>query len=413
MSLVVNVSPIKWSSFRLTNTASGKRIRCTVYGATRKEVTEKLRALQRQVDDGVNVSPNHETVEQFMQRWLDEVIVHKRPRTLESYQGTAKLHIYPHVGSVRLQQLKVEHVQRMVLTLVEKKLGARSIEYAVLVLSRALNCAIRWERISKNVARLVQLPEVSQHKLVPLTIPQAQQLLQAVKGERFELIYRIALSLGLRRGEVLGLQWGDIDFEAKSVTISGALQRQNKKLNRTEPKTRAGHRTIPLPAILLKMVLAHRDRQRAERAEVGARWLDLDYVFTTPIGTPVEPRNLNRHFKEMLIRAKLPDMRFHDLRHSAATLLIAQGVHARVIAEILGHTDIRLTMNLYGHVADETQRHAVNKLDTVYGETPEKKEAEDAEQPPEGKEDRLAEGKEAGENEGGEGDENEGDEARN
>jgi integrase len=193
-------------------------------------------------------------------------------------------------------------------------------------------------------------------------------LLAAVAGHRLEALYRIALALGLRRGEVLGLLWANIDRTKKTLRITGALQRVQGRLERSEPKTRAGARTLLLPDVLVDLLAEHQRRQAEERLVWGAEWQDHDLVFPTERGTPMEPSNLNRHFKIALKRAGLPaTTRFHDLRHSCATFLIAQGVHPRVVMEILGHSQISLTMNTYGHVLPETQREATTKVADLFG----------------------------------------------
>jgi integrase len=169
---------------------------------------------------------------------------------------------------------------------------------------------------------------------------------------------------------VLGLRWADIDFEKQTLRITGALQRVQGKLERSEPKTRAGARTLLLPDVLVKLLAAHKQRQDEERAFWGAEWQEHDLVFPTERGTPMEPSNLHRHFKLALKRAGLPHAtRFHDLRHTCATFLIAQGIHPRVVMEILGHSQISLTMNIYGHVLPETQREATTKVADLFGKS--------------------------------------------
>ncbi|NJN17253.1 MAG: site-specific integrase [Oscillochloris sp.] len=199
--------------------------------------------------------------------------------------------------------------------------------------------------------------------LAPLTLEQAHVLLNAVKGHRLEALYRVALSLGLRRGEVLGVRWVDVDFTQRTLRVATALQRQDGKLVLSEPKTRSSARTLPLPEVLVQTLQVHQQAQERQRAELGDAWNEHGMVFPTEVGTPLEPRNLIRHFKGVLKRAGLPEStRFHDLRHSCATFLIAQGVHPRVVMEILGHSQISVTMNTYGHVVPAAQRQAVEGI---------------------------------------------------
>jgi len=339
---------------------NGKRRRKVVYGKTRKEVADKLKALHHDQADGINTAPDQQTVAQFLDRWLRDVVARRnKPRTHESYSEMVRLHIVPYIGHQRLQKLLPEHVLALMNALSEKGLSPRTVQYARTILVQALNQAVKWGHVPRNVATLVDAPRVEQHKIEPLTLQQTQALLLAVKGRRLEALYRIALSLGLRRGEVLALWWENIDFEARTLRVEATLQRVRGELVRSMPKTRSGKRLLPLPATLVKALQAHRDKQQG----------DSPYVFTSTHGTPIEPRNLIREFKAILKQAGLPETtRFHDLRHSCATFLIAQGVHPRVIMEILGHAQISTTMNIYGHVLPDTHREATDKLDDLLGD---------------------------------------------
>jgi integrase len=202
------------------------------------------------------------------------------------------------------------------------------------VIRRALNVAVRWQLIAVNPATLVDAPKAAQHEITPLTAAEARRLIQAAEGDRMQARWLVGLALGLRQGEALGLSWEDVDLE----------------------------RTIPLPGQLAAALQDHRDRQAKERAAAGSLWQASECVFTTPIGTPVDPRNDFREFRKLLARAGLPPVRLHDLRHTAASLLLAQHVPARVVMEILGHSQISLTMNTYSHVAPEVSREAADRM---------------------------------------------------
>lgn len=198
------------------------------------------------------------------------------------------------------------------------------------MLQRALNRAVKWELVTRNVVLATDPPTSRARTITPLSEAEARRLLAAVAGHRLEALYRIALSLGLRRGEVLGLLWADIDFNKKTLRVSGALQRVQGKLERSEPKTRAGARTLLLPDVLVELLAEHQQRQAEERTFRGAEWKEHDLVFPAERGTPMEPSNLHRHFKLVLKRAGLPlTTRFHDLRHSCATFLMMRSVGAK------------------------------------------------------------------------------------
>lgn len=292
---------------------------------------------------------------------------HRRPRTYSSYADTVRLHLKPRLGHHQLAKLTAAQVQAMINTMAATG-GTRIAQYTRGVLQQALNRAVKWDLVSRNVVLATDRPRNIPRTITPLTEEQAQQLLEAVTGHRLEALYRLALALGLRRGEVLALRWVDINLDQQTLQISGSLQRVQGKLVRSEPKTKAGARTFLLPEVLVELLADHQRQQVEERQIWGEEWADHGLVFPAERGTPLEPRNLHRHFKLALKRAGLPvTTRFHDLRHSCATFLIAQGVHPRVVMEILGHSQISLTMNTYGHVQSETQRDATSKVAGMFG----------------------------------------------
>jgi integrase len=366
---------------------NGKRKRKTIYGKTRKEVADKLKRLLHEREQGINIAPERQTVQQFLERWLEQVIKpHRRARTYESYAQLTRLYLVPHIGGRQLSALTPEQAQAMFNHLLAEgsadgqPLTAQTVRHIRAVLRRALNQALKWNQVTRNVATLVELPRVERPPIAPLTPEQCAILLAALAGHRLEALYRIALSLGLRKGEVIGLRWKDVDLDAKLLRVTGAIQRQSGKLTRSAPKSQAGTRTLALPDVLVAVLHAHRERQAEERAVLGADWHEHDLVFPSNVGTPLEPRNLSRHFKLVLKKAGLPETtRFHDLRHSCATLLIAQGVHPRIVMEILGHSQISLTMNTYGHVLAESHREATTRVAGLFAslERPNEREPED------------------------------------
>ncbi len=204
-----------------------------------------------------------------------------------------------------------------------------------------------------------------------LTPIEAQRLLQAAQDDRLAALWRVALSLGLRRGETLGLRWCDVDLDNGTLRITVNLQRINGKLVLVKPKTKESQRTLPLPTSLIPALRQHKVWQLQEKLLAGSRWRDHDLVFCTSVGTPISPRNLLRSLQALLDRAGLPRMRFHDLRHSCATLLLAQGVPVKVVQEILGHTDPRVTLGIYQHVVMEDRRQAAAIMDVLLGEAQE------------------------------------------
>lgn len=196
---------------------------------------------------------------------------------------------------------------------------------------------------------------------------EARQLLAAAQDDRLGALYSVALALGLRQGEALGLSWEDVDFESRRLHVRHGLQRIAGQLKLVEPKTRQSRRTIALPAIVVDALQHHKARQSQERLLAGTRWRETGLVFTSTIGTPIEVGNLRRSFWRLLDKAGLPRMRFHDLRHSCASLLLVQGVPARVVMETLGYSNISITMDTYTHVLPELQRQAADAMDRALG----------------------------------------------
>jgi integrase len=194
------------------------------------------------------------------------------------------------------------------------------------------------------------------------TPDEARRFINAVRDERLEALYLLTITLGLRRGEVLGLKWTEVDFDVLTLQIKPALQRVNGRLELSETKTERSRRPLPLLDFVTKSLRHHRTRQLEERLIAGSGWHDSGFAFTTRIGTPIDPANLLDDFKRILKKAELPDIRFHDLRHSAASLLLALNIHPRVVMELLGHSQISLTMNTYSHVVPGLLREAVDKL---------------------------------------------------
>lgn len=347
---------------------NGKRRRKIIYGKTEKEVIARRKTLHLQQELGVDVTTERKTVAQICEEWLETVIKpNRRPRTYESYTDMVRRHILPAIGQRPVSKLTPDEVQRMLNTLSASGLSPRTVRYARAILRKALHQAMQWNYIFRNVATMVEVPRVEKFKIQPLTVEQAQSLLDSVQGHRLESLYRVALSLGLRRGEILGLRWCDVDLNTRMLRIEVALQRVQGRLELSAPKTESSVRSLPLPEVLVRSLHAHRQRQAQESLRLGDAWHDHGLVFPSEVGTPMEPRNLLRHFKAVLKTAGLPTtIRFHDLRHSCGTFLIAQGVHPRVVMEILGHSQISVAMNTYGHVFPETQRQAVETVDALF-----------------------------------------------
>jgi integrase len=203
------------------------------------------------------------------------------------------------------------------------------------------------------------------YEIRPFTPEEARQFLTAVRGDRLEALYSVALTMGLRQGEALGLRWQDVDLAMGYVHIKKQLQRFDGKLQLVEPKTPRSRRALALPASIVAALREHKKHQLDERHAAGERWQDSDLVFTTDRGRPIDGTVVSHHFHRVLDRAGLAQRRFHDLRHSCATLLLVQGVSARVVMDVLGHSQIALTMNTYTHVIPELRKEAPERMEAL------------------------------------------------
>lgn len=358
----------RWAGAISLGYLGGTLKRKTVYGTTRKEVQERMTRLLHEKQSGLPVVGEKQKLGEFLADWLENWVKPTvKPKTFSSYADTVRLHLVPSLGRVTLTKLTPQHVQAMLNERLGSGLSARTVAYIRSVLGIALARALKLGLVHRNVVDLVDRPNVARCEIQPLTVEQSRALLVAAKDHRLGALFSVALALGLRKGEALGLRWTDVDFDAASVVISGALQRIGGSLVRTETKNNASRRMLRVPAATLKSLREHRVRQMEERLAAGDKWRDSGLVFTTTVGTPLDPRNVLRHFARVLAAAGIAHVRFHDLRHSCATLLLAQGVSARVVQDILGHSAIRVTMDVYSHVMPSMRADAARAMDSILG----------------------------------------------
>lgn len=344
----------------------GQRIRKTFTAATRAEVQAKLNQALRDHALGLPVVVERQTVAQFLHRWLeDSARPAVRPKTFESYSQLVKLYLAPDLGNIPLAKLTPQHVQKCLNDRLTSGLSARTVQYIHAVLRRALNQALRWGMVSRNVATLVTPPKLRRPEFQSFTREQAQCFLASIQEDRLEALYTVALALGLREGEAFGLRWQDVDLDNGLLCVRQCLTRTKDGPVFGPPKTERSRRTIPLPAVCIAALQRHRARQEQERLLAGSRWQEHGLVFTTTIGTPLDSANVLKRFRAALKAAGLPPMRFHDLRHSCASLLLAQGVHPRVVMEVLGHSQISLTLDTYSHVYMSVKQEAAAKMDAI------------------------------------------------
>lgn len=339
-------------------------------------MSAKLRRALATADSGADIATTGRvpTLEQWLSHWLDEIASRRvRPSTLATYRGYVQNRIIPELGKHRLDRLQPEHLERFYHRLEAEGLAAATVLEIHHIVSRALKVAMQRGKVARNVATLVDAPSVQQREVQPLTVEEARAVLACAVPLRNASRWSVALALGLRQGEALGLLWDDVDLDAGILRVRNALQRQRGRgLVLVAPKSRAGRRSIPLPAELLQSLHIHKTAQTAERLRAGSTWQDQGFVFATPTGSPVDPRNDHATWKRLLETAGVRPARLHDARHTAATLLLTQGVPARVAMEILGHSQASLTLGTYSHVSTELSRDATTRVgDALWQSTPE------------------------------------------
>lgn len=351
-----------WAASISVDTPQGRK-RKYFYGKTRKEVQEKLASALHERQQGTIITTPNQTVGQFLTDWLT---VHKptvRARTYERYEGFVRLHVIPTIGRVQLQKLSAQHIQSLYARKLEEKLSPTTVNTLHMMLHRALKDAVRWGLVARNVCDLVSPPRRAHYEFKPLTLEQAHKLLTALHGHNMEALFVLALTTGMRRGEILALKWQDINFTQNMLQVRRIFTRApGQRYVEAQPKTDKSRRSVMLPSITTELLKQHRIHQLEAKLQAGEFWEEHDLVFCTSLGTPLNPNKVLERFKTVLKKAGLPDMRFHDLRHSAATMLLSVGVHPKVVQELLGHNQISMTMDTYSHVLPTMQKDAMDKM---------------------------------------------------
>jgi integrase len=339
--------------------------RKVLHAGTRAEVARELARVLGQRDAGTLVVGKSPSMAEFLEQWLECVIQPNRAVwTWRGYRAAVRVHVVPELGAVRVDRLTPQHIVRLLNRMQEKGASPKTVNNVRALLRSALTTAVRWSLVSRNVASLTDARESERPDIKPFTPAEAKAFLQAVHGDRLEALYRVALTMGLRQGEVLGLRWLDVDFEGGTLHVGEQLHRVGGKLVRVPLKTVRSRRTLAVPKFVVESLTEHRRRQLAEQRSTKS-WSDTGYIFTTIAGEPLEARTVLRWFRRILDEAGIRPVRFHDLRHSTATLLLVQGVAPRVVMEILGHSQIATTMNIYTAVVPELQREAAARMDDL------------------------------------------------
>lgn len=359
----------RWCAELYITEADGRRVRRQVYGKTRAQAEEKLVDLRNRSLAGVPLTPSHLTVEAFLNEWLTQIVAQRvRPNTLKAYRFYADRYLIPDLGRQKLGKLTARQVRLYLETLKQREIGVRTIRYVHATLRAALEDAMREELLEKNVAKLVRPPSAPKSERHPLAVDEIRALFKATRDDRLHAMFVVLALLGLRRSELLGLRWEDVDLVGGSIQIRCGLHRVDGELRLMPTKTARSQRTIPLPAPALTALRNHLAGQEREREQLGPRWPDSGFVFTTPIGTPIDPDNCSKQVRAGLVRAGVRTVRMHDFRHGCVSVLLALGVPPRTVMEIAGHSGLEMTMNVYAHVSLEDKREALDRLGSLFEE---------------------------------------------
>lgn len=340
---------------------------------TKKEATKAMIQKINELEQGTFVEPQKITFQAFLESWLDDYArVALKPSTFETYEIFTRKHIIPALGSHVLQQLQPMHLQRFYNEKLKSGridgtggLSPQTVKYFHSIIREALGHAVKWQLLNRNVAALVDPPSMRKKEINTFTVEEITCFLECAKEDRLYIAFLLAIYTGLRRGEILGLRWKDVDLVNRTASIRKNLVVIHSKPVLQDPKTRGSHRSVTLSSSTIEALQQHKEFQNEEKLLLGESYQDHDLVIATSLGTPVSPRNLLRSFYRILEKANLPKIRFHDFRHTHATLMLKQGEHPKVVSERLGHSNTRITMDIYSHVLPNMQQEAVDRFENM------------------------------------------------
>jgi integrase len=342
--------------------ATGKRRQKRVTARTRREVEVQAAELIQKSQTGF-VDAGKLTVRDFFEHWLETTAPTLRAVTVRRYRDLARLHIVGVIGNTSLAKLTAADVQRLYADRL-KRLSPTTVRYVHAVLHHALDDAVKWGLLARNVADTVEPPQRARNEMHVWSAEHVGCVLRTAGHDPLEAFWRLAIYTGMRRGELLALKWSDLELDAGALFVQRALSRgETSRLEEGEPKSQSGRRRIALSPSVVESLRRHRVRQLEYRLSIGDAYKDRGYVFVNETGGYVHPNTLYRRFRDLIARAGVPTIRFHDLRHTSATLLLAEGVHGKIVQERLGHANIAMTLDLYSHVSADMQRNAADTLE--------------------------------------------------
>jgi integrase len=354
----------RWCGQYTVQTSTGPKLKY-VYARTKAEAAAKLRKAMADRDAGLHFADQNQTLGDYLDRWLSNSVRGSvKKRTFERYEEMVRIHIKPLLGTKKLGKLRPADVQHLYRERLDSGLSAGTVRHVHVTLHKAPKRAVQWNLVPTNVTEAVDVPKASKEEPLSLSVEQVKALLEATKGERFEALFVLAVHTGMRQGELLGLKWDDVDFERGEIHVKRTLVAGKGGFSFGEPKSAKGRRTVALTPAALEALEHHRERQREESVMMVGLWEENGLVFPNRLGKPMDHNNIyHRDLKRVRERAGLPPaLRFHDLRHTFATLMLSNGESLNVVQETLGHSQASTTLDVYGHVLPNHQKQAMSRL---------------------------------------------------
>jgi len=335
---------------------------------TKKEAEKRLSELFHQLDTGTFMKPSKTTLAEFLERWLaDYAKPNLSPRGFERYESIARVHLIPAIGNIPLTQLRPEHLQKHYTDKLNTGLSARTVRYLHVVTHKALQTAVKWGLVSRNVADGVDVPRARRTEMQTWDEDDITRFLEGAKDSRYYALFYTALYTGMRRSELLGLKWNDVDLILGEVSVTRSLHHlRDGSYIFTEPKSAKSRRTIALPPSAILTLREHHEKQKLERVMLGIPLTGDDLVFSTLEGKPLRPNTITRAWATLAARCGVKVIRLHDARHTHASLMLKQGVHPKIVQERLGHSSIQITLDTYSHVAPGLQQAAAARFDEAF-----------------------------------------------
>lgn len=366
---------------------NAKPIRKYFYGKTRAEVLEKMSEVQQRIGNGLIAEPSNMMFAEWVSTWLNDYMKSSlRPTTWESYESQVRNHIIPSIGHLRLNELQTAHLQKLYNDKHSSGLSARSVKYIHTVIHGALNQAQEEGKILRNPAKYVKVPKQDKKEIQYLDTEAVGKFLNAAHGTDYFPAYYLELATGLRRGELLALRWKDVDLKNGTVTVNQGLVRTKQGLQFQEPKTKLANRTINIPVEVVGVLKMYQSRWKVMKDDAGEAWHDNDLVFCNKLGKPLDPRSFTQNFERLIKKCnegilnegvekgltieeaeknQIPNITFHGLRHTFATMSLQEGVDIRTTQENLGHHSAAFTLDVYSSVTDRMKRSATDKIGSL------------------------------------------------